>query len=114
MPTRKPLSAALVAVFGMLISAVTFAGPANAADEEYPPPRTDDRVLGVIDTKVVDTKVVDTKVPAKVPAKVAGKTEAGGLAFTGANALGIGALGGLLLAGGGVMVFAGRRRKSDA
>lgn len=108
MPTRKPLSAALVAVFGMLIAAVTLAGPANAAEEKYPPRLTEDRVLGVIDTKVV------AKVPAKVPAKVAGKTEAGGLAFTGANAIGVGALGGLLLAGGGVMVYAGRRRKSDA
>jgi len=37
-----------------------------------------------------------------------------GLAFTGANAIGIGALGGLLLLGGGAMVLAGRRRKVKA
>jgi LPXTG-motif cell wall-anchored protein len=36
------------------------------------------------------------------------------LAFTGTNAIGIGALGGLLLVGGGAMVFAGRRRKENA
>jgi LPXTG-motif cell wall-anchored protein len=36
------------------------------------------------------------------------------LAFTGTNAIGIGALGGLLLVGGGAMVFAGRRRKVNA
>jgi hypothetical protein len=35
----------------------------------------------------------------------------GGLAFTGANAIGVGALGGLLLLGGAAMVLAGRRRK---
>ena len=34
-----------------------------------------------------------------------------GLAFTGAAVIGIGALGGLLLVGGVMMVFAGRRRK---
>ena len=34
-----------------------------------------------------------------------------GLAFTGANAIGIGALGGLLLLGGVAMVLAGKRRK---
>jgi hypothetical protein len=34
-----------------------------------------------------------------------------GLAFTGANAIGIGALGGLLLLGGIAMVVAGKRRK---
>ena len=34
-----------------------------------------------------------------------------GLAFTGVNAIGIGALGGLLLVGGAAMVLAGRRRK---
>jgi hypothetical protein len=37
-----------------------------------------------------------------------------GLAFTGANAIGIGGLGGLLLLGGGAMVLAGKRRKVNA
>ena len=110
MPTRKPLSAALVAVFGMIFAAVAFAGPANAVDEEYPPPPSN-TVLGVVTTS--DTPA--SNVPASnVPAKVAGVSAAGGLAFTGANAIGIGALGGLLLVGGGLMLFAGRRRKADA
>jgi hypothetical protein len=38
----------------------------------------------------------------------------GGLAFTGAAVIGIGALGGLLLVGGAAMVLAGRRRKVNA
>ena len=37
-----------------------------------------------------------------------------GLAFTGANAIGIGGLGGLLLLGGGAMVLVARRRKVNA
>src|SRR5450631_2757329 len=36
----------------------------------------------------------------------------GGLAFTGAAVIGIGALGGLLLVGGAIMVLAGRRRRA--
>jgi hypothetical protein len=44
----------------------------------------------------------------------AGTTTSGGLAFTGAEVIGIGALGGLLLVGGAIMVFAGRRRKVNA
>jgi hypothetical protein len=38
----------------------------------------------------------------------------GGLAFTGAAVIGIGALGGLLLVGGAIMVLAGRRRRVNA
>jgi hypothetical protein len=38
-------------------------------------------------------------------------TTAAGLAFTGASVIGISALGGLLLVGGGLMLLAGRRRK---
>ena len=37
-----------------------------------------------------------------------------GLAFTGANAIGIGGLGGLLLLGGGAMVLVAKRRKVNA
>lgn len=37
-----------------------------------------------------------------------------GLAFTGANAIGVGALGGLLLLGGAAMVLVGKRRKVNA
>ena len=36
------------------------------------------------------------------------------LAFTGANAIGIGALGGLLLVGGVTMVVVGKRRKVNS
>jgi hypothetical protein len=43
----------------------------------------------------------------------AGTTPSGGLAFTGAAVIGIGALGGLLLVGGAAMVVAGRRRKAN-
>ena len=41
-------------------------------------------------------------------------TTSGGLAFTGAAVIGIGALGGLLLVGGATMVLASRRRKVNA
>jgi hypothetical protein len=41
-----------------------------------------------------------------------GTTESGELAFTGATVIGAGALGGLLLVGGGLMLYTGRRRKS--
>ena len=44
----------------------------------------------------------------------AGITPSGGLAFTGAAVIGIGALGGLLLVGGATMVLASRRRKVNA
>ena len=43
----------------------------------------------------------------------AGTTPSGGLAFTGAAVIGIGALGGLLLIGGATMVLASRRRKTN-
>ena len=43
----------------------------------------------------------------------AGTTPSGGLAFTGAAVIGIGALGGLLLIGGATMVLASRRRKAN-
>jgi len=43
-----------------------------------------------------------------------GGTGGGGLATTGVAVIGIGALGALLLAGGGVMLMAGKRRKGSA
>jgi hypothetical protein len=43
----------------------------------------------------------------------AGTAPSGGLAFTGAAVIGIGALGGLLLIGGAIMVLASRRRKAS-
>jgi len=51
---------------------------------------------------------------AGVAAAAGGNTTDSQLAFTGAAVIGVGALGGLLLAGGAVMVFAGRRRKVNA
>lgn len=54
---------------------------------------------------------------ANIEIKVAGVSASagtGGLAFTGAAVIGIGALGGLLLVGGAMMVLAGRRRKVNA
>jgi hypothetical protein len=105
MSTRKRLRAPLIVMFGMVIALVTFAGPANAA-KGYPP-TAPVQVLGVS---------LNASVPANatVPVKVAGvsaSTGTSGLAFTGTNAIGIGALGGLLLLGGGLMLFAGKRRK---
>ena len=47
-------------------------------------------------------------------ASASGIPTTGGLAFTGANAMGIGALGALLLAGGAALVLSGRRRKNNA
>jgi hypothetical protein len=44
----------------------------------------------------------------------AATTTSGGLAFTGAAVIGLGALGGALLVGGAIMVVAGRRRKANA
>ena len=43
----------------------------------------------------------------------AGTTPSGGLAFTGAAVIGIGALGGLLLIGGATLMLASRRRKAN-
>jgi hypothetical protein len=49
-----------------------------------------------------------------VSANAAPTPATSGLAFTGANAIGIGGLGGLLLLGGGAMVLVARRRKVNA
>jgi hypothetical protein len=51
---------------------------------------------------------------ASANAGVTPSTSTGGLAFTGAAVVGIGALGALLLVGGAAMVLAGRRRKVNA
>jgi len=107
MRTNKRITGPLTVMFGVIMSVVAFAGPANAADPVYPPPKGT-QVLGVSQTAVV---------PAASPAaavKVAGVTASTGnstLAFTGTNAIGVGALGGLLLVGGGLMLVAGKRRK---
>jgi hypothetical protein len=98
MPSSKRLRAPLIVLSGMVI-AVAFAGPASA-DEAYPPP-AGTTVLGSTATAPdVDIAGVNAST--------------GDLAFTGSNAIGLGAFGGLLLVGGGAMVIAGRRRKGNA
>jgi len=102
MRTNKRITGPLTMMFGVIVSVVAFAAPANAADPVYPAP-AGTQVLGVTQTAVV---------PA-APVTVAGVTE-NALAFTGTNAIGVGALGGLLLVGGGLMLVAGKRRKVNA
>jgi hypothetical protein len=102
MSTSKRLRAPLIVMFGVLTAVVTFAGPASAADSVYPP-SAGTQVLGASASSNV----------AAAGATAAATTDSG-LAFTGANALGVGALGGLLLAGGATMVLVGKRRKVNA
>jgi hypothetical protein len=54
-----------------------------------------------------------SSVTIRIAGASAGTTPSGGLAFTGAAVIGIGALGGLLLIGGATMVLASRRRKAN-
>ena len=102
MPTSKRLRAPLIVMSGVILGMVALAGPANAADAVYPP-RAGTQVLGTSASTGVTAQRA-TVAP----------TSATGLAFTGTNAIGIGALGGLLLVGGGAMVLVGKRRKVDA
>lgn len=101
MPANKRLRAPLIAMFGVIMAAVTFAGPAIAADSVYPP-AAGVQVLGASASSNVKVAAAGTSAPTN-----------SGLAFTGANAIGIVALGGLLLVGGGAMVLAGKRRKAN-
>jgi hypothetical protein len=75
-------------------------------------------VLGVSANSSVPAKVAGVSANSSVPVKVAGVSASAGttavgsgLAFTGASVIGIGALGVLLLVGGGLMLLAGRRGK---
>lgn len=68
-------------------------------------------------SKRSSTTTIDVQAPVASGANSGFPTRAAGtgeLAFTGANAIGIGALGGLLLLGGAAMVLVGRRRKVHA
>jgi hypothetical protein len=96
MSASKRLRAPLIVLFSVIMGVLTFAGPANAADNY--PPRAGIQVLG-------------SSASSNVPSVSSATATSSGLAFTGANAIGIGALGGLLLVGGGALVVAGRRRK---
>jgi len=101
MPTIKRLRTPLIVMSGVLMSVAAIAGPASAAENPYGSPISEPQVLG-------------TTVTAQAPTTVAGVSASAGttgLAFTGTSALGIGALGGLLLVGGATMVVAGKRRK---
>jgi hypothetical protein len=110
MSTSKRLRAPLIAVSGVLMAVATFAGPASAETTPGYPVSAGTQVLGTTATAVVPA-VAPAQVAAAAPAEAAGT---GALAFTGANAIGIGALGGLLLVGGVTMVVVGKRRKVDA
>jgi hypothetical protein len=122
MSTSKRLRAPLIVTFGVIMAAMTFAGPANAADNGsgngYASPINNPiAVLGAsASAGTVASAPTVAGTTASAPIQVAGVSASApaassGLAFTGTNAIGIGALGGLLLVGGGAMVFAGRRRK---
>jgi len=109
MSTSKRLRAPLIVMFGMFIAMMAFTGPANAATgDTYPL-----QVAGVSLTSNAPAAGTSASVPVKV-AGVSASAGTSGLAFTGANAIGLGALGGLLLVGGGLMLFAGKRRKVNA
>lgn len=116
MSTIKRLRAPLIVMSGALMSVAVFAGPANAA--EYTSPIVAPQILGTTVTAVVPAAAAVAPAAAAVaPAEVAGvsaSAETSGLAFTGTNAIGIGALGGLLLVGGVTMVLVGKRRKVNA
>ena len=102
MPTSKRLRAPLIVMSGVILGMVALAGPASADTPVYPPP-AGTQVLGTS----ASTQALGTT-PTVTPSSTAG------LAFTGTNAIGIGALGGLLLVGGGALVLVGKRRKVDA
>jgi len=118
MSTSKRLRAPLIVMSGALMSVAVFAGPANAADPNIYPGSAGTQVLGTSMNAVVPAAAAVVPAAAAVaPAEVAGvsaSAETSGLAFTGTNAIGIGALGGLLLVGGVTMVLVGKRRKVNA
>ena len=116
MSTSKRLRAPLIAVSGVLMAVATFAGPASAETVPGYPVTSGTEVLGTTVTAVVPA-VAPAVAPVVAPVEVAGvsaSTATSQLAFTGANAIGIGALGGLLLVGGVTMVVVGKRRKVNA
>lgn len=73
----------------------------------------DTQALGVSLTAGTDSNSAIPVNVAGVSASAAGTTR-GSLAFAGTNAIGVAALGGLLLLGGAAMVLVGRRRKVNA
>ncbi|MHB8188202.1 MAG: hypothetical protein ACYDDU_19470 [Dermatophilaceae bacterium] len=166
MSAIKRPHAALIAVFGMIIAAVAFAGPANAAPYTNPatssvsnqtpaagssftlsgsgfganedvanvlhslpytltPARSNASgnfsvtvtlPAGVTGVHTIVSTGATTGRTATVTITIGGVTTSGavttggGLAFTGADVIGIGGLAMLLILGGSVLLFAGRRR----
>lgn len=121
MKISKRLRVPLTVMFGAVIGVMALAGPAGAATPNVYPPIV---VLGTTLTATtpstgVQVEAASAAVPAAVPAAAPAATPASapaaastsGLAFTGTNAIGIGALGGLLLVGGGALVLVDKRRK---
>jgi hypothetical protein len=106
MSATKRLRGPLIVILGALMAVLTFAGPASAVGPYPPSPGV--QVLGTSASTGTGTNASGTTTSAS------GATATGGLAFTGTNAIGIGALGGLLLVGGGAMVLVGKRRKVNS
>jgi hypothetical protein len=105
MTVSKRLRTPLIVMSGVVMGIVAFAGPANAADPHYPP---------LAGTQVLGTSASTGVLAQGAKTETAGVNATSGLAFTGTNAIGIGALGGLLLVGGGTLVLVGKRRKINA
>lgn len=120
MSATKRLRGPLIVILGALMAVLTFAGPASAVGPYPPSPGI--QVLGTSASTGTGTNASGTTTSASgtttsasgATTSASGATATGGLAFTGANAIGIGALGGLLLVGGGAMVLVGKRRKVNA
>jgi hypothetical protein len=134
MTTSKRLRTPLV-LAGAIMTVVSLAGPASADDgSNYSPGGGTTTVAGVSASTNATTQVAGVSASTNATTQVAGvsastnattqvagvsasaATSAAttGLAFTGTNAIGIGALGGLLLVGGVTMVLVGKRRKVNA
>ena len=113
MSATKRLRGPLIVILGALMAVLTFAGPASAVGPYPPSPGV--QVLGTSASTGTGTNASGTTTSASgTTTSASGATATGGLAFTGANAIGIGALGGLLLVGGGAMVLVGKRRKVNS
>ena len=113
MSATKRLRGPLIVILGALMAVLTFAGPASAVGPYPPSPGV--QVLGTSASTGTGTNASGTTTSASgTTTSASGATATGGLAFTGTNAIGIGALGGLLLVGGGAMVLVGKRRKVNA
>jgi len=110
MSSVKRFRAPLVVMFGMTMTVVAFAGPAQADDAAYPPAAP--QVLG--NSASSDVPVGGAVANDSSDAGASEGSGAGELAFTGATAIGAGAFGGLLLVGGTALVFGSKRRKVDA